>query len=176
MSPPHVALIGLPGVGKSTVGAKLAGRLVLDLVDLDDAIEVAAGASIPAIFETEGEAGFRDREERTLADLVDPDSPRRLVCCGGGVVIRAANRRRLRTRTRCVWLDADPDTLVDRLWPERSLRPLLAGADSREALAARLDRLRRQRSAEYDDVSVGRVDVSGRTPEEVVDAIVEVLG
>lgn len=171
-----MAIVGLPGVGKSTVAGLLGELLDLEVVDLDTEIEAFAGRPITAIFEAEGEDGFRDVEERRLAAMVDVDHPARLVSCGGGVVLREANRRRLRERTRCVWLDARVEVLAERLWSERAARPLLAGVADRDALRARLELLHHERAACYDEVSVARIDVSDRSAEEVVDMVVEVLG
>lgn len=176
MGAPHVAIVGLPGVGKSSVAGRLGERLDLEVIDLDTEIEGVAGRPITEIFETEGEDGFRDLEERRLAALVDVEHPARLVCCGGGVVLRGANRLRLRERTRCVWLDARVEVLVERLWSDRGDRPLLAVAADRDSLRARLELLREERAAWYDEVCVARLDVSDSTLDEVVEVLVEVLG
>lgn len=172
MHRPHLSIVGLPGVGKTTVADAVAGRLGMSAVDLDERIEAAAGRDVAEIFASEGEAGFRDREEAVLAELVDPDEPRWLVSCGGGVIVRAANRRRLRSRTRCVWLDADPTVLADRLWAERSTRPLLGGAVDRAALVRRLHALRDERAGYFEEVAADRIDVGALTPSDVVAAFV----
>lgn len=113
MTPPLIFLIGYRGTGKTTVGRVLAGRLGWAFVDADDRIEAAAGKSIRDIFAAEGEAGFRDREAATLADLCALRN--HVVATGGGVVLRAENRERLRAAGFVAWLTADADTAFARL-------------------------------------------------------------
>lgn len=125
-------LIGPMGVGKSTVGralAELAGR---DFLDSDLEIERRTGASIPWIFELEGEAGFRRREAQVLADLAA--RPDLVVATGGGAVLLEENRVVLRQGV-VVYLRATLDTLLERTRRDRQ-RPLLQTADPRASLAA----------------------------------------
>ncbi len=159
MNRPHVSIVGLPGTGKSTIAPILASRLDLVEIDLDEFIETSASMGVSEIFAAEGEDGFRDREERALAQLVDADEPARLVSCGGGVVLRAANRRRLSERTRCVWLDASDETLAERLWSARSTRPLLGDAETPSELRSRVATLRAARAPYYEEVAFSRVVV-----------------
>jgi shikimate kinase len=86
----NLFLVGLPGAGKSTLGRQLARRLAKVFIDADTELEQRTGVSIPTIFEIEGEASFRDREEAILADLVSRTGI--VLATGGGVVIRPANR------------------------------------------------------------------------------------
>jgi 3-dehydroquinate synthetase/shikimate kinase len=131
-----VVLVGLPGSGKSVVGRRLAHRRGATFLDLDNAIEEAAGRPIPAIFEAEGEAGFREREAKAVADLGPPDpsaAVRRVIATGGGAVLDPRNRWRLYHGRTAVWLDARPEVLAQRLRKSRNVRPLIV---RREPVAA----------------------------------------
>ncbi len=126
-----ISLVGLPGSGKSTVGRQLARRLQLPFFDADQAIEQRLGCSIRAYFEREGEESFRDLEESVLADLTE--QPSGVISTGGGAVLRAENRRRLRERSQVVYLNSSPDELFRRLRHDVN-RPLLQVADPRGRL------------------------------------------
>lgn len=124
-------LVGLMGVGKSTVGKRLANRLRLPFVDADRAIEDAAGLSVSEIFARYGEPAFRDGERRVIARLID-GSPK-VVATGGGAFMNDETRRLILERATAVWLDADLDVLAERVG-RRNDRPLLAGRDARVVL------------------------------------------
>ena len=126
-----IVLIGLMGVGKSTVGRRLANRLRLPFVDADRAIEDAAGLSVAEIFARYGEPAFRDGERRVIARLID-GSPK-VVATGGGAFMDDDTRRLILERATAVWLDADLDILAERVG-RRSDRPLLVGRDARVVL------------------------------------------
>lgn len=130
---PHLALIGPMGSGKSSIGRALATRLNRRFVDLDRMIEDHAGASIPLIFEMEGEAGFRLRERAMLIEQLDGHGA--VIACGGGVVLDAENRGALRSRAFVVYLIATVDEQMTRLARDRS-RPLLPVDDRRAGLVA----------------------------------------
>jgi shikimate kinase len=148
----HVVLVGLPGAGKSTVGRRLAKELDRPFADVDEQVELEAGATIPALFRERGEAEFRRREAEVVADLVG--RPHLLViAAGGGVVTIDANRARL-AGTYVIWLRASPEFLAGRTDP--SYRPLLAG-DARATLA----RLAAERAPLYEAVADLAVDVEG---------------
>jgi shikimate kinase len=119
-------LIGMMGAGKTTVGRKLARRLNCEFVDLDHEIEARTGVSIPTIFEIEGEAGFRQREARVLAELTK--SGGRVVATGGGVVLDPRNRAAMQRAGLVVYLHAPPELLYARTRHDRN-RPLLQVAD-----------------------------------------------
>ena len=127
-----LVLVGLMGVGKSTVGRRLAARLGLPFVDADSEIERAAGLSIAEIFERYGEAYFRDGERRVIARLID-GSPK-VIATGGGAFINDETRALILARGIAVWLDADLDTLVERTG-RRNHRPLLRDRNARDVLA-----------------------------------------
>ena len=142
----NLFLVGLPGAGKSTLGRMLARRFGLLFVDADTELEARLGVSIPTIFEIEGEAAFRDREEVTLADLVQRTGI--VLATGGGVVIRAENRARLRANGPVLYLHAEPSALRERTRKSRH-RPLLNAADP----LARLAELYAQRDPLYREVA-----------------------
>jgi shikimate kinase len=138
---PNLVLVGPMGAGKTSIGRRLAGRLGLRFVDVDRRLEELTGASVPVIFECEGEAGFRVREAALLAELCAGRD--QLVATGGGAVLSEANRRTLRARGFVVYLQVGVEQQLRRLARDRS-RPLLAGTDKRqrlESLAAQRDPL-----------------------------------
>ena len=126
-----IVLVGMMGVGKSTIGKLLATRLKLRFVDSDDEIEKAAGMAISEIFERFGEAGFRDGERRVLARLIG-DKPK-VIATGGGAFINDETRALIKEKCISVWIDADLDVLVERV-SRRGHRPLLAGRNPRDVL------------------------------------------
>jgi len=121
-----VALVGLPGSGKSTVGRQLARRLQRQFLDSDHVIEARLGCSIREYFEREGESSFRDVEEAVLDELSQQESG--VLSTGGGAVLRPSNRERLKQRTTVVYLKSNPDELFRRLRHDVN-RPLLQVAD-----------------------------------------------
>ena len=139
-----IVLVGLMGVGKSTIGRRLAQRLGLPFIDSDSAIEEAAGASAGDVFDRYGEDNFRDGERRLVARLIDGEV--RVIATGGGAFIDPATRRLLNDRTITVWLDAPVAVLAERTG-RKDTRPLLRGGD-RAATLARLSEERRSIYAE----------------------------
>jgi shikimate kinase len=139
---PNLVLVGPMGAGKSSIGRRLAGRLGLRFVDADRAIEDATGASVPVIFECEGEAGFRVRERALIAELCAGRD--QLIATGGGAVLDEGNRAALRARGFVVYLQVGIDQQLRRLARDTA-RPLLAGPDRRE----RLQQLAEQRGPLY---------------------------
>ena len=128
-----IALVGLMGAGKTTVGRRLATRLHLPFVDADAEIETASGMTVSEIFERFGEAHFRDGERRVIARLVD-GAPK-VIATGGGAFIQPDTRKLLLERALVIWLDADVPTLVERV-RRRNTRPLLKDRDAGEVLRA----------------------------------------
>jgi shikimate kinase len=126
-----IVLVGLMGAGKTTVGRRLAARLGLAFVDADAEIELAAGMTIAEIFERFGEAHFRDGERRVIARLID--GSRKVIATGGGAFMNAETRALILERATAIWLDADLDTLAQRVM-RRDDRPLLRGKDARTVL------------------------------------------
>jgi shikimate kinase len=126
-----IVLVGLMGVGKTTVGRRLGTRLGLPFVDADHEIELAAGLSVAEIFDRYGEAHFRDGERRVIARLIDGSA--KVIATGGGAFMNDATRALILDRATAVWLDADLDTLAARV-SRRDDRPLLRGKDARIVL------------------------------------------
>ena len=131
-----IVLVGLMGSGKSTIGRKLAQVLDLDFVDSDSEIEEASRMSVSDLFEVYGEAEFRALEQRVVLRLLD-DGPK-VLSTGGGAFVNDDIRAMVQTRGVSVWLDADLDTLMDRV-SRRDTRPLLKNDDPRATMQALLD-------------------------------------
>jgi shikimate kinase len=142
-----IALVGMMGVGKSSVGKRLAATLGMPFVDADDEIEKAAKRSIPEIFEAFGEAGFRDGERRVIARLIEGEP--KVIATGGGAFVQLETRALLLDKAITVWLDSDVDTLLERTG-RRSNRPLLQQGDPRETMI----RLKREREAAYAEAPI----------------------
>lgn len=126
-----IVLIGMMGVGKSTVGRRLAARLSLSFIDADEEIEKAAGMTITEMFERYGEQHFRDGERRVIARLMDGQP--KVIATGGGAFMQDETRALILEHAIAVWLDADIEILVDRV-SRREGRPLLKGRDPRTVL------------------------------------------
>jgi shikimate kinase / 3-dehydroquinate synthase len=128
----ELLVVGLPGSGKTAVGKRAASRHGATFVDLDDLIERQAGARIPEVFATEGEAGFRRRERAAIDGLGAVDeSPAltRVIAPGGGAIVDPRNRWRLYRGRRVLWLDVRPEVAAQRLRRSPTVRPLVVGRD-----------------------------------------------
>ncbi len=121
-----IVLVGLMGAGKSTIGRRLAKRLGMEFVDSDEEIERAADHKISEIFDRFGEASFRDGERRVIARLID--GPPKVIATGGGAFVQEETRRLILERCLAIWLDADLETLAERV-SRRDHRPLLKGKE-----------------------------------------------
>ena len=135
---PHLALVGLMGAGKTSVGSAVADRLGRRHADLDLLVANRVGRSVGVIFAEGGEDNFRDLEQEVLADVLSGDAPL-VVSTGGGVVERHTNRHRLAARALVVWLRAEPGTLAARV-ADGSGRPLLAEGEPVDLLVALAER------------------------------------
>jgi shikimate kinase len=155
------------GVGKSTVGRRLAKRLGLPFIDSDTAIEDASGLSAAEVFERYGEEDFRDGERRLVARLVDGQV--RVIATGGGVFVDPRTRELLNTRAITVWLDAPVDVLADRT-SRRNTRPLLRTADPRGTI----ERLVKERESSYAAAHI-HVKSGDGAHRDVVESIVRAL-
>lgn len=132
----HLVLVGLMGAGKSAIGRRVATAIGARFRDADREIETAAGMKIPDIFESHGEAEFRDGERRVIARLLE--QPPFVLATGGGAFIDDTTRMLLLKKTTTVWMRADLDVLVKRCG-RRSNRPLLKNGDPREILGRLID-------------------------------------
>ncbi|HEV2817582.1 MAG TPA: shikimate kinase [Allosphingosinicella sp.] len=161
-----IALVGLMGAGKSSVGRRLAKRLGLPFVDADAEIEAAAGLPIAEIFELYGETHFREGERRVLARLLA--GPPRVIATGGGAFMDPETRRLILERCIAIWLDAEVEILAERVG-RRDHRPLLRGKDP-VALLRSLAEIRNPVYAE------AHLAIRGALPHErMVDRIVAAL-
>ena len=163
-----IVLVGLMGVGKSTVGRRLAKRLGLPFVDSDTEIESASGYSILDMFERFGEASFRDGERRVIARLVE--GPPKVIATGGGAFIDADTRALILERCLAIWLDADIALLAERV-SRRETRPLLKGKDP----VAVLTGLAAIRNPIYAQAPI-RIASDQAPHESAVNAILKALG
>ena len=126
-----ITLVGLMGVGKSSVGRRLANALELPFKDADVEIEAAAGRSIPEIFASLGEPAFREGERRVITRLLE--DPPHVLATGGGAFITPETRAQITERSISVWLKADLEVLVRRVG-RKDNRPLITGKDPLEVL------------------------------------------
>jgi shikimate kinase len=163
-----IYLVGMMGVGKSTIGARLAARLGRAFLDTDQEVERVAGRTVAEIFETEGEASFRALEVEAVRVATEHAA---VVALGGGAVAVPGAMERLLESGEVVYLMADPEELIDRIGDPAS-RPLLAGLD-RGAQIGKLRTLLAERSRFYQQARI-HIDARG-TAEEVVDRIVDEL-
>jgi shikimate kinase len=134
-----IVLVGMMGVGKSSIGRRLAARLGVPFVDADSEIEKAAGMSIADIFARHGEADFRSGEARVIARLLDGGP--QVLATGGGAVMNADTRAAIKAKGVSIWLSAELDVLLRRINKRKNDRPMLQTADPaatlRELLVAR---------------------------------------
>jgi shikimate kinase len=162
-----IVLVGLMGVGKSTVGRRLAKRLGLPFVDSDAAIEDASGFPAAEVFERYGESDFRDGERRLVARLVEGEV--RVIATGGGAYVDARTRQLLNKRAITIWLDAPVDILAERT-SRRDTRAQLRNGDPK----AVLERLSEERRASYEEAHI-HVKSGAGAHAEVVDTIIREL-
>jgi shikimate kinase len=160
-----VALVGMPAAGKSTVGRRLALSLGLPFFDTDEMVETREGVSIAEIFESRGEAYFRDVEHAMIKEVTGQPG---VVATGGGVVEREENMQALREWGWIVALVADPTVLSRRAY-EAHHRPLLRGS-----VAENLERLWKRREAKYRAADLV-VDVAEEDVDEIVRKILQFL-
>lgn len=157
-----ISLTGFMGCGKSSVGKELRTLLCCNYIDLDEYIETSEGRTIPEIFSSDGEAGFRAIETSALMEVLDQNAGSKaitILSLGGGTLTSSANLEAVRTRTTCVYLQADIDTLVSNLDGYTEGRPMLAGQD----LRARISTLMAQRESDYRTAASIIIDITGKT-------------
>jgi shikimate kinase len=162
-----LVLVGLMGVGKSTVGRRLARRLGLSFVDSDAEIEDAAGYPAAEIFERFGERDFRDGERRLVARLVEDEV--RVIATGGGAYVDPTTRKLLNERAITVWLDAPVDILAERT-SRRDTRAQLRNGNPK----AVLQKLDEERRPSYSEAHI-HVKSGDGAHSDVVEAIIAAL-
>jgi shikimate kinase len=166
-APKTIALVGLMGVGKTSIGRRLAQRLGLPFIDADVEVETAAGTTIEEIFQRHGEAAFRDGERRVIARLLD--QPTHVLATGGGAFMDPSTRALLKARSITVWLRADLELMLARVG-RRSNRPLLKAGDPRTVL----QQLIAQRYPHYAEADITIDSVDG-PPDATLDGVLTQL-
>lgn len=161
-----IALVGMPGSGKSTVGAGLARRLRCPFVDADQVLEERLGCSIREFFAQQGEAAFRDAEAQVLDEL-SQGSHAFVLATGGGAVLRQETRQRLHERMVVVYLRAAPEQLLRRVRHD-TRRPLLQVADPLKQLR----KLHAERDPLYRECAHFVLDTHGLSQAFMVNRIV----
>jgi shikimate kinase len=168
-SQPHLILVGLPGSGKSTVGALLAERLNRPLLDFDAEITRREGMSIPELFGQKGEGHFRELEHALTEELTELGGM--VLAPGGGWVTRPDNLKLLRPPARLIYLRITTSVAVQRMGTSTTSRPLL----NRPNPKGELDRLLSARILAYESADLA-VNVDQLDPQQVTQRIVEQLG
>jgi shikimate kinase len=127
-----IVLVGMMGVGKSSIGRRLAARLGIPFVDADTEIEKAAGMSISDIFARHGEADFRSGEARVIARLLETGP--QVLAAGGGAFMNESTRAAIKSKAISIWLAAEFDVLMRRIAKRKNDRPMLQTEDPAETL------------------------------------------
>ncbi|MEE1676322.1 shikimate kinase AroK [Agarivorans sp. B2Z047] len=165
----NIFLVGPMGAGKSTIGRHLAQQLHLQFYDTDQEIERRTGADIAWVFDVEGEAGFRVREEGVIDDLSQLQGI--VLATGGGSVISKENRNHLSARGIVVYLETTIDKQFARTQRDKR-RPLLQTDEPREVL----ENLAEERNPMYSDVADYTVKTDDQSAKAVANQIIELLG
>lgn len=165
LKPSRIFLVGPMGTGKTTIGRQLAQALGLEFDDSDQEIQRRTGVDIPTIFEYEGEDGFRARERKVIAELVEVENM--VLATGGGAVTEADNRRLLPARGFVIYLECSPEQQYERTYKDKN-RPLLQSDNPLE----RLRELTQERDPLYREVADLIVSTEGRSAAAVVKDIV----
>jgi shikimate kinase len=162
-----VALVGMMGAGKTTVGRRLAAALDLPFHDADAEIEQAAGMSVSDLFARHGEPSFRRGEAQVIERLLS--GPPIVLATGGGALTNESTRKLVRDRSISIWIRADVATLVKRA-TRRSTRPLLKNGDPTEIIARLLDE-RAPFYAQADIIVESNVGSHARTVSTILDSL-----
>ena len=164
----NIILIGAMGVGKSTVGKRLAKKLSVDFHDSDQEIVEKTGVDIATIFEYEGEQGFRKREENSIKELCALEN---IVLATGGGAILSKNTRALLSKSGVVfYLKASIETILSRAKSENS-RPLLKTSNKRKTISELLE----QRTPLYESVAHHTINTDRHTVNWSADQILKVI-
>ncbi|ESQ82715.1 hypothetical protein AEAC466_16380 [Asticcacaulis sp. AC466] len=165
--PKTVALVGLMGVGKTTIGRRLADQFGLPFVDADEEIEKAAGQSIADIFASYGEKGFRDGEQRVISRLLD--APVQILATGGGALTHPLTRENLKAKAITLWLKTDIKVLARRV-ANRPHRPLLRDRNPIDVLKEHV----KTRYPLYEMADI-TVDTGDQSHLKALDQVIEAL-
>jgi XRE family aerobic/anaerobic benzoate catabolism transcriptional regulator len=165
----RVALIGLRGAGKSTLGAALAERLEMPFLELDRLIEQQSGLTLDLVFDFHGQAGFRELEKQSLEDVLRRH-PCFVLATGGSLVSEAGTFERLLSSCFTVWVRTSPEEHMHRVIAQGDMRPM---ANNRDAMSD-LRRILAEREALYSRADI-QVDTSGQTFKESLEALIQSL-
>lgn len=168
-----IVLVGMMGVGKSSVGKRLAALLNRPFVDADEEIEQSAQMTIPEIFESYGEEYFRDGERRVIARLLGDEAEPGVIATGGGAFCNDDTRALILDKAITVWLDSDINTLVDRT-SRKDNRPLLRDGNPTEILT----KLREERQPAYSQAPIHVISNPGphiQTVNKVLEGLAQWL-
>lgn len=166
--PGNIFLVGLMGSGKTTVGRALAKKLNKRFIDSDHEIEARTGASIPLIFEIEGEASFRQREANVIRELTAQNDI--ILATGGGAILKPENRELLKARGTVIYLRASVNSILQRTSHDKN-RPLLQVADPRQ----RIEQLAREREPYYLEVADFIIETGRPNVQSLVQTILSQL-
>jgi XRE family aerobic/anaerobic benzoate catabolism transcriptional regulator len=165
----RIALIGLRGAGKSTLGAALAERLELPFLELDRLIEQESGLTLDLIFDFRGQSGFRQLERRCLEDVIQR-YPRFVMATGGSLASEPGTFERLLSSCFTVWVRTSPEEHMQRVIAQGDMRPM---ANNRDAMSD-LKRILSEREALYSKADI-QVDTAGRAFEESMEILIQAL-
>jgi shikimate kinase len=168
----HLYLTGYRGTGKTSVGVTLAKSLGRLVIDLDQVIEANAGKSIREIFDQGGEPLFRRLETEALTTVAD--APRAVVSLGGGAILSEENRAVIRQSGICFWLDADAQTIAERIHRDQTTadrRPPLTSLGEIEEIRQLLS----ERRDLYEAAANHRIQTAGKSVDEVASEILAVV-
>lgn len=165
----RIALIGLRGAGKSTLGAALAERLEMPFLELDQLIEQESGLTLSLIFDFRGQSGFRQLERQCLEDMIQRH-PRFVIATGGSLVSEPATFERLLSNCFTVWLRASPEEHMQRVIAQGDMRPM---SNNRDAMSD-LKRILAEREVLYSGADI-EVDTAGRMFEESLEQLIQAL-
>ncbi|MFT7668829.1 MAG: shikimate kinase [Planctomycetota bacterium] len=168
-----IALVGLRGSGKTSLGSLLAKELGIAFLDLDDRLvelQPGSGASAGEVFEALGEPAFRDLESHALEACLAVSQPF-VLATGGGVVEGLRNRELLGSSCLCIWLQADPETLCARIGVDSTSRPSLLGLEPLEEMRE----ISLRREPHYKMLAAIELDTAGGDPKSLVAEIISKL-
>jgi shikimate kinase len=170
-----IALIGYRGSGKSTVGKRLADRLWQKFVDTDELVMAKAGGkNIKEIFETQGEAGFRDLEAQVVAEACKLQD--HVIALGGGAVLREENRQAIKeAKLKVIYLRCEADELLKRIHADPATAAIRPSLTQLGGSIEEVRKLLEEREPIYRSVMTGELDVTHLSPQDAVIYVTRLL-